>query len=362
MRRDVPWDDVVTGLLPFLVTRQLYAGAGKVGIEDENHELRGAIYQLAQRSDFFSVLTSIDTMNRRPIVNTRDEPHADERLYRRLHIITGDANMSEWATAMKIGTTTLIIDLIERRAIPSIALDDPILAIRNISRDMSRRWLVTLENGRSISALDLQWIYLSAAKTFFESGSHSGNDEPDSDTIWVLAEWERVLNDLARDPALCGDRCDWVAKYQLLNAFREAESLSWDAPWLQSLDLEYHNICRDEGLFYELHRENRFQRIVEERDVREAIFHPPSQTRAFARGRIVAKFDTAIRSISWNEIVFEPAAGEPPLAFRFDHASHHPAVDQLNEAVETVHTASDLAQAMHAARAGTSGGAEEASR
>src|SRR6187551_1390558 len=156
MRRDVPWNWLVRDVVPFLVTRQIFAGAGKMGVEGEDAAGQPGVYQIAQRSDFFSVLCSIDTMNRRPLVNTRDEPHADAEKYRRFHVIIGDANMSQFATALKIGTTALVLDLIETGHAPVLELANPIDAVKAISRDQTQRWLVELRDGRKISALDIQ--------------------------------------------------------------------------------------------------------------------------------------------------------------------------------------------------------------
>ena len=164
MRRDVPWDQIVRGMLPFLVTRQIFAGAGKMGIEAESAAGQPGVYQISQRADFFSVLVSIDTMNRRPLVNTRDEPHADPSKYRRFHVIIGDSNMSQWATALKVGTTALVLELIERGEAPEIELAQPIEALKSISRDQNYDWIIELRDGRKISAIDMQRLYLRAAQ------------------------------------------------------------------------------------------------------------------------------------------------------------------------------------------------------
>src|SRR4030088_172590 len=164
MRRDIPWDRIVAGVLPFLITRQIFAGAGKMGIEAESAAGQPGVYQISQRADFFSVLVSIDTMNRRPIVNTRDEPHADVNRYRRFHVIIGDSNMSEWATALKIGTTAMGLDLIERGEAPRIEIAQPVGATKAISRDQNHDWTVELSDGHKISAIDVQRLYLNAAR------------------------------------------------------------------------------------------------------------------------------------------------------------------------------------------------------
>src|ERR1700747_2854110 len=164
MRRDVPWDRIVAATLPFLITRQIFAGSGKMGMEGESAVGQPGVFQISQRADFFSVLVSIDTMNRRPLVNTRDEPHADASKYRRFHVIVGDSNMSEWATAMKLGTTALVLELIESGKAPQLEIAQPIDAAKSISRDQNYDWIIELRDGRKISAIDVQRLYLSAAQ------------------------------------------------------------------------------------------------------------------------------------------------------------------------------------------------------
>jgi proteasome accessory factor A len=294
IRRDLPWDQLVAGVLPFLVTRQVFAGAGKIGIEAESAGGQPGLFQISQRADFFTTLVSIDTMNKRPLVNTRDEPHADPDRYRRFHVIIGDSNMSEWATALKIGTTALVLDLIEHGKAPQIEIAQPINATKSISRDQDHGWIIELCDSRKISAIDVQRLYLRAAQDLGPT---------DEETTWLLAEWEQVLNDLERDVALTRDRIDWVAKKFLLSAFRDEEKLSWNDPWLQALDLEYHNIQTDQGLFFELLRQGSMRNVVSEEEIQKAIFAPPETTRAYFRGRTVARFNEAIKSIQWDEIV-----------------------------------------------------------
>jgi proteasome accessory factor A len=322
MRRDVPWERLVRETVPFLVTRQIFAGAGKLGLEGEDQAGQPGVYQLAQRSDFFSVLCSIDTMNRRPIVNSRDEPHAAADTYRRFHVIVGDANMSQWATALKIGTTALVLELIEKQHAPQLELADPIAATRQISRDTTHAWIVELRDGRKISALDIQRLYLAAAQ------EHCAQDE---DTAWVLREWAAVLDDLAADYWRCKDRLDWVAKKFLLETLREAEGLAWSDPWLQAIDLEYHNVALETGLHYELVREGRMRRVVSEEEIKHAIFHPPETTRAFFRGRAVARFNHEIASIQWDELVFQ--ANGTRRSVNLDHPAHDAGLANLNTAI-----------------------------
>ena len=300
MRRDIPWDRIVTGVVPFLVTRQIYAGAGKMGVEGEGTSGQPGLFQISQRSDFFSVLVSIDTMNRRPIVNTRDEPHADVSRYRRFHVIIGDANMSEIATALKIGATALVLELIEKDLVPKIELANPVEAAKSISRDQNYDWIIELRDGRKISAIDIQRIYLEAA---------CKHCDQDPEVKWITEAWGQILNDLQRDVLTCVDRLDWVAKKFLLTTFREGEGIEWSDPWLQSIDLEYHNIALDQGLYYELIRTGQMRRFITEQEIKAAIFQPPETTRAFFRGRSVARFHEQIASIQWDEVVFKTPGG-----------------------------------------------------
>src|SRR5262252_3262376 len=332
MSRDIAWDRIVAGILPFLITRQIFAGAGKMGVEGETSQGDPGTYQISQRADFFSVVVSIDTMNRRPLVNTRDEPHVDASRYRRFHVILGDSNMSEWATAMKIGTTALVLDLIERGEAPQLEIAQPVEANKSISRDQTYDWIIELKDGRKISAIDVQRIYLEKALKYC--------DRTDQESAWLLQEWEGILNDLEVDAMRCVDRIDWVAKKYLLNTFQESEGLSWTDPWLQSIDLEYHNIAWEQGLYYELVRENQVRRILKEDEIKTAIFMPPETTRAYFRGRAVARFTPKIHTIHWDEIVFGQDSGQRRVSF--NHASDDERIDRLNSLIREANNYEDF--------------------
>src|SRR4051812_4116280 len=258
MKRDLPWDRLVAGVLPFLITRQIFAGAGKMGIEAESAGGQPGVFQISQRADFFTTLVSIDTMNKRPLVNTGDEPHADASRYRRFHVIIGDSNMSEWATALKMGTTAAVLELIERGKAPRLEIAQPVNVTKSISRDPDHVWILELSDGRKISAIDVQRLYLKAAQS--ELGG-------DTETTWLFAEWEKILNDLDRDAASTADRVDWAAKKFLLSSFREEEKLEWSDAWLQALDLEYHNIVPAQGLFFELQRTGSMRSFASEKEI-----------------------------------------------------------------------------------------------
>ena len=294
--RSVPFEAILAGMLPFFVTRQIFTGAGKVGAEVRPSQI--PIFQLSQRGDFFSVETSVDTLHQRPIVNTRDEPHADARLFRRLHVICGDANLSEYATALKVGTTAVCLELLKRDWKPPVTLENPVAAIQNLSRDQSWQWLVNLEGGKTVRATDVQRLYLEAAE------KQLGGDA-DEDTAWVLKEWAVVLQALEHDPLELADRIDWVAKRTLLEQFLKEEGLDWGDEMAQSLDLEYHNIDPDQGLFYGLEQMGAMRRLVTDEEIERAVNHAPDTTRAWVRGEVIRRFPEAVRTASWNKITLE---------------------------------------------------------
>ena len=333
MSRAVPWDRLVGEVIPFLITRQIYAGAGKLGTEGEGATGQPGIFQISQRADFFSVLVSIDTMNRRPIVNTRDEPYADPGKYRKFHVIVGDSNMSEFATALKIGIMGLVLELIEKTEAPQLEIAQPVAEIKSISRDQSYSWIVKLEDGRNISALDIQRMYLEKALQYCDRTSR--------EVDWLLSEWEKILNDLEIDVMRCVDRIDWVAKRHLLNTFQEEEKLEWTDPWLRSIDLEYHNIAWEQGLHYQLVREERMRRILREEEIKAAIFNPPESTRAFFRGRAVARFSPYIQTMHWDEVLF--AQGGQQYRVSFNHASSDdPRIARFNATIRDAANYGDL--------------------
>ena len=297
-------------LLPFFVTRQIFAGAGRVGQYDDlfgyydlEDDQEPVVFQISQRADHIVTEVYQWIQFSRAIINTRDEPLADPTRFRRLHLLVGDSNMSEYAAALKIGTTSLVLDLIERGIIPRRThLMDPVRAIREISRDTSFRWIVELYDGRTISAVDLQRKYLRLAQKYL-----SGRNE---ESDWILRAWESVLDDLERDPMLLADRVDWVAKKWLLETFIASEGLSWDDPWIQSLDLEYHNLDEKKGLYYELEQRGAIRRAITEAQIDRAVRSPPQTTRAKARAVVVrALAETGIPYIiNWDSIYVENGA------------------------------------------------------
>jgi proteasome accessory factor PafA2 len=295
--RSIPFTRLTEGLLPFLVSRQLIAGAGKVGRESQEGGFRPGHYQLSQRSDFMECALSVDTMHNRPILNTRDEPHADRARYRRLHLIVGDANMCEYATALKVGTTCLVLELIARDTAPVLHLDDPVAAIRTLSQDPDLKALLRRRNGGTLSGLEIQTAYCEAA-----SRTLAGQDE---ETDWILREWSDTLAALETDRSRLVGRLDWVTKLWLLETFMAEEHVTWDDPWLASLDLEYHNVNPDRGLFLGLEAEGRTARLVSDSDIERALANGPADTRGGIRGLCVKRFRDQIRSLQWERIQFK---------------------------------------------------------
>ena len=292
--RDIPFDILVKGLVPFQVTRQLYAGAGKVGSENpKTKDYKGI--QLAQRSDFIETILSIETMTQRPIINTRDEPHASRNQYRRLHLIMGDANMSAYATALKVGSTLLVLNLIASGAsLPDIELENPVEDVLRVSQDINA--IMKRNSGNSITALEIQESYLEAVDNNY-SGENKESD-------WVIQEWKRTLNELKHNPEKLSDRIDWAIKKKLFTEFMETENMDWDDPMLQSLDLEYHNLDPDRGLYRGLEQENEVYSLLTEEEISRAIKFPPEGTRAKIRGEAVRKESEKIKKIHWTGIEF----------------------------------------------------------
>ncbi|MDX1951669.1 MAG: proteasome accessory factor PafA2 family protein [Verrucomicrobiota bacterium] len=299
--RSLPWETLAQKIQAFLVTRQIFAGAGKFGVETEDAFLRPG-FQISQRSDFFSELQSVDTMQRRPIVNTRDEPHANPKKFRRFHVIIGDANMSSFATRLKVGSTALVLEAIVRdpqRVYPLLA--DPLGALREISLDSTFKWAVSLKDQSLTSAIEIQRQYLSAVKDLCELKT--------AEQLAIVGDWEKILADLESNILICGDRLDWVAKWTLIKGFQEQQKLASDDPWLRSLDLEYHRLNLEEGLYYGLEQNGSIRKVIGDSAVMEAMHTPPLTTRAYVRGRCIKKFPQEVISAQWDHITLQGTTG-----------------------------------------------------
>ena len=281
-----------TALIPFLVTRQLFSGAGRVGGEGG---WKG--YQLSQRTDFICAPIGLETTGRRPIVNTRDEPLADGARFRRLHLIMGDANMSEFSIYLKIGTTRLVLRLLEESGWnENLALRDPVRAMREVSRDFSGQ--LELENGRRSSPLDVQYSCLDAVNAYLTKFGASGEEES------VLAAWSEVLDGLRSDWWSLADRLDWAIKLAFLESIRADESLEWDAPLLKELDIRYHDVRQHKGIFNQLVSEGTVWRL-ESSDclIDHYSVHPPANTRASVRAEHLRDNAGHLAQVDWDHLI-----------------------------------------------------------
>ncbi len=297
--RATPFANIVRDLTPFLVSRQIFTGAGKLGAEAAWDERGRYRYQLTQRADFFEAEVGLETTLKRPIINTRDEPHADPERYRRLHVIVGDANMCEVATFLKLGTTALVLKMTEDDYLPDLALANPVAALHEVSRDLTCSAPLRLADDRRLSALQMQWEYLERAKKYVEQEDPSpSNDE-------VVERWERVLSGLEAEPLSLHRELDWVAKYRLLEGYRERDGLPWSDPKLRLIDLQYHDVRRERGLYSRLERAGKIERLTTDDEIDRAVMEPPEDTRAYFRGRCISRFPDAIAAVSWDSLIFD---------------------------------------------------------
>ena len=283
-------------LIPFLVTRQIFTGAGKVF-----RTRRGTVFHISQRAQHIRQKISGTTTNERSIINTRDEPHAIKEKYRRLHIIVGDSNMSEYTTYLKVGTTAIILEMIEDDFItPNFSLRNPVRAIKDISRDLTCREQVPLNNGKKYSALELQKEYLELAHRYYST-------RPKSEMVTdILDKWEDVLTKLEEDPMQLDRKVDWVTKMNLLKAYgeRTKQPAETSGDRMLMLDLQYHDIRRDKGLYYLLERKGKVERVTTDEAIDKAMVDPPQNTRAKMRGELIklAKMKRIPYDLDWNYI------------------------------------------------------------
>ena len=317
MDRRVSFRQLASQLIPFFVTRQVFAGAGKVKSTN-----RGG-YAISQRAQHIREEISIATTTARGIINTRDEPHADREKYRRLHVIVGDSNMSEFATYLKIGTTAIVLRMIEDNFIKQrLALRDSVRAIQQISEDITCTRKIELENGKRLSGVEMQWEYLECAKQYFEQA------ESDPVTDQIMARWEYVLTCLETDPMQLDRELDWVIKKKLIETYVTSRQLKWNSAKVMMLDLQYHNIRPELGLYYKLEKDGRVERIVSDDEVEHAMHHPPETTRAKFRGRFVklANERKILCGVNWSYIqLYEPYQklflSTDPLQAEYEEAS-----------------------------------------
>jgi proteasome accessory factor A len=306
--RRLAFASLVRHLLPWFVTRQVFTGAGKVGAENG---AAAVDYQIGQRADFFEEEVGLETTLKRPIVNTRDEPHADPQQYRRLHVIAGDANLCEVATFLKVGTTAIVLAMIEDDFVTKdLSIVGPVNAMRTVSHDPTCRATVDLHEGGRATAIEIQWEFLRLAQKYADD---VGLDACGGDDVGaaVLARWEAVLAGLERDPSTLQGQLDWVTKLSLLDAYATRDSLAWTDPKLSLLDLQYHDVRPDRSLYERLVQAGKVERLVSEDDVTRAMTEPPASTRAYFRGQCLAHWPDAVVAANWDSVILD--VGADPL-------------------------------------------------
>ncbi len=306
MDRSTPFSQIVLHGTAHLVTRQIFTGAGKVGSEAPGLTTAEVPFQITQRADFFEEEVGLETTLKRPIINTRDEPHADPRLYRRLHVIAGDANMSEVATFLKMGTTAIVLAMAEDGFLPrEFRFRTPVQAMRQVSYDLSLALPLELDDGSTATALEIQWDLLDQARKYADSrgldpvGAQVGE--------LVIDRWEQVLAGLESDPMGLSRQLDWVAKYRLLQGMAQRHGLRHDDARLAALDLQYHDLRPARSVAARVGLES----IISSDDARAAVSDPPRDTRAYFRGQCLKRWAPDIVAANWDSVVFD--LGDEPL-------------------------------------------------
>jgi len=306
--RAVPFATLVRHLLPWFVSRQVFTGAGKVGSENGAERVD---FQLSSRADFFEEEVGLETTLKRPIVNTRDEPHADPSLYRRLHVIAGDANLCEVATFLKVGTTAIVLAMVEDGFIDKdLSIVGPVAAMRTVSHDPTLAATVELHEGGTITAIDLQWEFLRLAQKYADE---VGLEVCGGDTVgpMVLDRWEQALDALERDPMLLDGQLDWVTKLGLFRAYIDRDDLEWSDPKVRLLDLQYHDVRPNRSLYEKLVRAGKVERLTTEEEVMRAITVAPASTRAYFRGECLTRWPDAVVAANWDSMILD--VGSDPL-------------------------------------------------
>jgi proteasome accessory factor A len=304
--RETPFGRIVAHATAHLVSRQIFTGAGKVGSEMPGTRRDDVPFQLTQRADFFEEEVGLETTLKRPIINTRDEPHADAQKYRRLHVIAGDANMSEVQTFLKLGTTALVLAMVDDDALGDpVLFARPVPAMHQVSRDVGLGEPLLLADGTSMTALEIQWHLLGRARDYADRQGLEAVGEAVGEE--VLVRWESVLSALETDPMRLADQLDWVAKYRLFDGYRERHDLEWSDARLAAMDLQYHDLRPGSSLA----RRVGLERLTDDGSVAAAVHEPPADTRAYFRGRCLARFADDIVAANWDSLVFD--VGESSL-------------------------------------------------
>lgn len=334
--RRVAFGEIVRQITPFFVTRQIMVGAGRIGNE---FGLDDVGFQISQRADFFEVEVGLETTLKRPIVNTRDEPHADPDRFRRLHVIIGDANMSEVCTYLKLGSTALLLSMIEDGALPDPpALATPVKSLHAVSHDLTCAKPLHLKDGRNLSPVEIQWLYFEAAKIYCKD---SGAPEWAAD---VLTTWERLLTAIADDPMSLDGVVDWVTKYRILQRYVERDGLEWTDDKLKLIDVQYHDVRQDKGLYNRLVATGRMETMVAESEILAAVSTPPTDTRAWFRGRCLEKYRDEVAAAGWDSIIFDVGSDSLQRVPMMDPGKGNR--DMTEDLIQRCDTASELLEAL----------------
>lgn len=303
MDRATPFPRIVAHATAHLVSRQVFTGSGKIGSEMPGTRRDSVAFQITQRADFFEEEVGLETTLKRPIINTRDEPHADPQKYRRLHVIAGDANMSQLQTLLKLGTTALVLAMVDDDALGEpIRFARPVDAMHQVSLDLGLQAPLALADGSTMTAIDIQWNLLGRARSYAES--HGLEAVGESVGEQVLTLWEEILSSLETDPIQLADRLDWVAKYRLFDGYRQRHGIDWSDARLAAMDLQYHDLRPASSLA----RRVGLKEVVSDTEVSAAVHHPPESTRAYFRGRCLERFADQIVAANWDSVVFDTGA------------------------------------------------------
>ena len=304
MNRSTQFSKIVAGLTPHFITRQIFCGAGRIGIGQRSENIK---YQISQRADYIEAHVGLETTMKRPIINTRDEPHADPKISRRLHVIIGDANMSDFANILKVGSTALVISMIEDGFVDFEEVDllNPVGVVKDISHDLDMKNIYITNSGKKFSAIDIQEWYLEKSKSYLSQIGYDDNSRQ------VIDFWEQALMGLRNNKDDLADRVDWIAKLALINRYKEKQNLTLNDDLIQSLDFKYSEITSDDGIAQVLRRKNFLKQYLEASEVDKAISEPPSDTRAWFRGKAISKFSKSIAAASWDSLILDIDKNQP---------------------------------------------------
>lgn len=306
LERDLDFQAVIQTMVTHFVSRCIVVGAGKVGTETTNAVPPNAVFQISARAEFFEEVVGIETTLKRPIINTRDEPHADPERFRRLHVINADASMSPIATFIKLGSTALLLAALEEwgSSVFPNPPERPVNAIRTFAGDPTLHATVEDVEGRSVSAWDYQDRLWQLAQKFIEA-SDADCVAPASELAFLMTQWREVIDGVRDNPAAVADRCDWVAKKRMIDGYRERYGLAAYDARLRTIDLQYHDLRPHRSLS----QRAGLRRTHEASEIEMAIYEAPRTTRAYFRGQCLQRFPAEVVSANWDSVVFDVGSG-----------------------------------------------------